>query len=853
MPRKYKVTGPDGHTYQFDWNADTDPTSEDLDEMFGGGVPSSTPPPTMPEPNAEAPEGLFGRSADILGRAANTFSRLTGGTAVEAGIDAYQTGKPILGAIKDAYTPTGLGTFKENPSGDTILENAGYDQGLGRAVGGFALDILTDPGNLLGGTILKAPSLVGKAAEGLGATGKAVNALKNFDAVDSAVSGLKGVGKVVDHIPGLSGLKNAAENTFVVRPASRGIQSALGDVEYNDLARLYDSSGRAAGESAENLAEDMFKVNGKVMGEADRKAIAYAIDQGNLEGLSPDQLGVAQKFKTQMDYLHGEQVKLGNLTPKQKIQNYIQYLTKSGQDAEAVVAPATGSIPQSARKRQAFTTLQDAVAKGGATDDALEIAAKSTAQVERAKNKIEFLDEVMKRYQVPHGRELNFAHMNISKDMQTKFKGLKIDPRAADDIERVIKVWESPTEFDNVVKTANKLFKASVTAIIPAHHLNNFQGNIHNLYVSGMSLKSIGQNMTKAYQVISKSDVADRAKLLDTVSTKYTGQQILEAARKYEVLGTSTHLGDLGGDGTSSVVNNSLFRWGRKRGTMYVEEPARLALFMDQLKQGKTLEQAAIRVKNVLFDYAELTKTEKNIRDYGLVPFYTWMRKNIPLQIESAARHPERMEAVGNLIDVPWNANNNMEGVVVPEERQNAGYVPFNASTEGNLPAMVRWALPSYDINKLGDPGSFIADSMGPLPKLVYEYSTGTKMNHAPIKSRTGFSRPSGLANTLGRVLNGVIPDGGKGYMTPIDVGGRPMQLDQWSWLTGVIPTGPLGSTLQGDDPLNPRWNSGVAETAARILGLTPDVLSPNDQKYEAIARKTDLRRDAIRKLVLEQ
>lgn len=823
MPRKYQITGPDGNRYQFDWDYDSDPTEAEIDAMFA----KSATPMEMPAPSSQ-PEGFFGRSMDVLGRVGNTLSRLTGGSAVAAGIDAYQTDKPILGAIADAYTPTGIGTFKSNPSGDKILENAGMDQGIGRAIAGFGIDVVTDPGNLLGGSILKAPKLLGMSDD-IG----------------------KGLGKVADAIPGISHAKKGITNAFALRPQTAGIASSLGDVEYNDLARLYDSGARAAGEGAESLAESMFKINGKLMPVADRQRLAHALDTGNFTSLSPDEFKVAQKFRDQMDYLHGQQVTLGTLTPEQKMKNYVQYLTKDGRDVEAVVAPNISAVPQSARKREVFQTLQEAVDKGGATDDALEILATSTAQVEKAKNKVEFLDEIAKRYQTLDGRALNFKNLNVSDKVKTRLQDVKLDPRIAEDLERAIKVWESPTEMDNLIITANKLFKGATTAVVPSHHINNFVGNIHNLYVSGMDVKDIGTNMVHAYKVIaSRSDPAQQAQLLNGLG-KYSGKEILNAAKKFEVLGTSTHLGDLGTEGTSKIVNNWAFRTGRKIGTDYIEEPARLALFMNEIKQGKTLEQAAIKVKNVLFDYTELTKNERAIRDYGFIPFYTWMRKNIPLQIESAMKHPEKMEAVTNLMNVPWNANDTSEWVI-PEERQRGGYVPFKAQTEGDLPAMVRWALPSYDVGKATDPGGLLRDSLGPLPKLAYEYAMKTRMNGAPIHSRTGFSRPAGMANVLSP-LNRVLPEQAQGWVTPTTVGGRPAQRDIPSWLMGAIPTSFLGSSMQSADPLSPQFDSQAAEIALRVLGFTPDVLSPNDQKYEAIRRKTDLRRDAIQRIIMEQ
>jgi hypothetical protein len=287
-------------------------------------------------------------------------------------------------------------------------------------------------------------------------------------------------------------------------------------------------------------------------------------------------------------------------------------------------------------------------------------------------------------------------------------------------------------------------------------------------------------------------------------------------------------------------------------GTQVVEEPARVGLFIDRLAKGDNYEQAAIKVKNVLFDYSELTNSERVARDYGLIPFYTWMRKNIPLQMESMIKRPHRMEAVGDIYDVPWNANP-MEDTVIPESRQSTGFVPTTFGAEG-LPVMARMALPSLDLNRLGDPNTLI-DSMGPFPKAISEMAMGRRTNGAPLKTSSTFARPSQLAKTLSP-LNYLLPRSMEGYVTPIDIDGRSVQRDIPAWLTGMIPAGPLGSTMMqatgGADPLSPGLDDWSRELAMRLIGMTPDVITPNDQKFEMEDRMGALKRQHMRR-VLEQ
>ena len=98
-----------------------------------------------------------------------------------------------------------------------------------------------------------------------------------------------------------------------------------------------------------------------------------------------------------------------------------------------------------------------------------------------------------------------------------------------------------------------------------------------------------------------------------------------------------------------ALGNNAYLRFIRGFGRI-TEHNARGALFIQSMLDGMTGAEAAANVKKYLFDYSELTDFERDVMR-NIIPFYTWIRKNVPLQLQSIIDRPHKYANVGKILN----------------------------------------------------------------------------------------------------------------------------------------------------------------------------------------------------------
>jgi len=118
-----------------------------------------------------------------------------------------------------------------------------------------------------------------------------------------------------------------------------------------------------------------------------------------------------------------------------------------------------------------------------------------------------------------------------------------------------------------------------------------------------------------------------------------------------------------------------------------IEDNSRIAHFLHKKDKGLTSFEAMQSMNKYLFDYTDLTVFEQRFMK-PTVLFYTWMRKNIPLAINSVTTNPRMYAAFNNLtgsntedrpdylksrvaFPAPWNPQLMVAGLGVPIEDLN--------------------------------------------------------------------------------------------------------------------------------------------------------------------------------------
>jgi len=245
----------------------------------------------------------------------------------------------------------------------------------------------------------------------------------------------------------------------------------------------------------------------------------------------------------------------------------------------------------------------------------------------------------------------------------------------------IVDFGQDLNRFMNGVRAFNNGWKSITLAIFPEFHIRNGMTNVYvNHFLAGM----------EDFTLYAKAQDVQRGKagiMVNDANRVYDYEQIRIGAERHGVVNTGWNYAefeDQHAQATRAIAGlpARMFNpvhWGRVAGTA-IENNAKLALYMHFLQKGFTEESAALQVKKYLFDYADLTDFERKWLKHW-IPFYTWTRKNLPLQIEAIIKNPQ-------LMGHPVKLNNAVRDLL-------AGGQPIDSKAERLLPPFQRARYPT--------------------------------------------------------------------------------------------------------------------------------------------------------------
>ena len=548
-----------------------------------------------------------------------------------------------------------------------------------------------------------------------------------------------------------------------------------------------------------------------------------------------------------------------------KMPNYLGHYVPGKERPASIFRDVNPTLRES---QQRATTLNEAVALG-ATDDIAEILTKRAQNSARATIDKKLIED----YTSTFGKATNAVGLDrLSPSTLSKLpdalkqlveKTPYLPAEVVADLERYSIRVNDPDQMIGVFRQSTRLFRALATSMnFPVYQANNFVGNVTNMYGSGMSMDQVVKEYWNAAGRINSKN-AKNPRLIKTFTDPkgnvWTDADVMKAAKENGIFGhVSGYTGELSDakklTPTASMMvgplnpDNKFYKKVADVSQEKIEDPAKLGMFIHELKQGRgatrqaSLDRSVLNVKNTLFDYAELSDKERKLRMF--VPFYTWTRKNLPLQVINLAKNPKSIANQGRLMDFARELAMsddapNVNETKLPDYMQegNSFPIPGFKSNEGKA-IMGSLKSPMMDLSLLSTDGQKtfenLAGRITPL-KAPAEYFFNRNLETGrEITSRDGYSD----ANLLSRLLG----------LGKTKADGTRIQPDGQKYLTDSIPV-PFGSIARsmpypGDKTAMPM----SSELFLRMLGLAPQAVTSEMMKQARTKAKGIKSRTQARK-----
>lgn len=604
----------------------------------------------------------------ILQRAGAGLSSFETGNAVYAGLEKGKVeglktyGKGIYQGLKSAITGEDIGQTEKKTYKD-IAEKMGVENGIAKWGLGFLGDVLLDPSTYVGGAVVKkGVGLVGKTgSKVLSFIGKV--APKTEAGIRLAGEGAKeALGKAFKFGYGTS--KGVAEKGLETMSE---LGKAKEGIVKSNIARL--GTGTLAPSQQDELVEKLLAgKRAEFAGKSADEAIDIAkssdplvqktiTEQGARSQKFAKQAGIEDPFTVYFPGIKKDKIKgffestktlrVGSEGYKKEFKNLLK-------DEEMVKNPAE------AFARREFDIAKDNIVRGqlkGIIGD-----------VGKPLNAFKTEDEALKAgYKVVKEKGMFGKPMGYLLENDKKFLDNLISPEFA-----TIDAIAKHTGFDAITS----LFKRSVTGLFVPFHVRNYvSGLIQNyeaLGVKALSPINIATGQKIAYKIAKNKTFGNET--LKIGAKEYSLNQIVKPFAKR--FGTSSRyisdIGDATAD-TSKLIptlkqklnplgaENFAFRSARAVGN-FIETQQKATAYITALRSGKSVKEALKLAENAGFDYRALTPFESKVMR-RIIPFYSFTRKNLELQLKTLGENPERINNV-------MKAMRDAQGDVSPEEKQ---------------------------------------------------------------------------------------------------------------------------------------------------------------------------------------
>lgn len=328
--------------------------------------------------------------------------------------------------------------------------------------------------------------------------------------------------------------------------------------------------------------------------------------------------------------------------------------------------------------------------------------------------------------------------------------GKAVPPEIHKDLTSVNKLLTSSEDLNNFMDKVDRVMsvlRRNYTVTKLGFHTRQSIGNVFQNTLAGIKPSAYG----KAGRYIANPDKYPQwTKELLENGILHTGSANADLAHNIGTeLNNRMSAGHIGSMLNPIHKNFALGKAGRAAGE-YEDNMARVAHYIGMRDKGLNPEQAANSVRKYLFNYAEANNVTRGIR--MAIPFYQWMRNNLPFQLMQLSRSPKTYNMAQNFLKDFQNEpsgkdamsaagiNNSLDQATMQKViDENGGVLPgyikdnyIDVTGNGNY---FNVGLPTQDLKALANnPAQYFFGGLNPYINLINEMNHNeNSLNGAPI------------------------------------------------------------------------------------------------------------------------
>ena len=458
-------------------------------------------------------------------------------------------------------------------------------------------------------------------------------------------------------------LSKTSSGKQIIEAGSK-IKNGIGKTFYRDfnLPEKYIGKKQEYLDLYRNDANDIITTMKNVFKDTaakDREAISLAIEKNDFTKLTPKNSNIAQQAKQIFERIAKEEGNRGLLD--NTLEDYVTHIYKDKKKARQYInfmkTGVRGNKTKYAKER-VIPTIAEAERLGLKPEkDISNILTARMMASQKAIREQDLLRSVAgsfgKGKKGLYKKPTQMLADDLVEYTSKEFKGLMIPRTIAEDLAKIGKQTINNEELNMFLRgydAIQNFFKGSVTSLFPAFHGRNFLSNVaQNALDIGIKVLDPIFN-AKTLNILR----GGKGEFATDLGRKYSYDELNKIMKEKGILGSP------GARDVTETVKQKLekvtkqtvgkqigrqfttqalpFRAGRTVGSA-IENHARALNFLANIKRGFNVDDAAVRTKQFLFDYDNLSDMEKTVMKRA-IPFYTWTRKNIELQGKTLMKRP---------------------------------------------------------------------------------------------------------------------------------------------------------------------------------------------------------------------